>query len=228
VHHNHQRSKQNKNLKLTTKNTFRGMPILTSHGALCIPYLDKIYNTIEIALDNHPRLMAIRVDLRFPKLKAHQEWGNVMQLFIRSLQSQIDCTTRRKQRLGEIAHPCKVRYVWVKERSTSIADHYHLLLLLNKDRFNWVGTVKNKKNNLGSLIVEAWARVVGIDYNEAIGLVFFSKDKETKSVVIHRLDSDSNSFDGDFEELFKHVSYLAKEKTKHYGEGSRCFGASIR
>ncbi|MEZ8616361.1 inovirus Gp2 family protein [Vibrio splendidus] len=228
MNHNHQRSKQNKNLKLTTKKTFRGRPILTSHGALCIPYLDKIYNTIEIALDNYPRLMAIRVDLRFPKLKAHQEWGNVVQLFIRSLQSQIDCTARGKQRLGEMVHPCKVRYVWVKERSTSIADHYHFLLLFNKDRFNWIGTTKNQRSNLGSLIVEAWARVVGIDYNEAIGLVFFSKDKKKESVVIHRLDSGSNSFDADFEELFKHVSYLAKEKTKHYGEGSRCFGCSNR
>ncbi len=70
--------------------------------------------------------------------------------------------------------------------------------------------------------------MVGIDYSEANGLVFFSKDKKKESVVIHRLDSGSDSFNDDFEELFKHVSYLAKEKTKHYGEGCRCFGASIR
>ncbi|MGO3344163.1 MAG: inovirus Gp2 family protein [Marinomonas sp.] len=223
---NRKRSQQNKNLTLTTKNNFMGRPIQTSHGALCIPYLSTIYNTIEMALASYPRLMAIRVDLKFPKLKSKKEWGNVIQLFMRSLQSQIDCSARRRERQGYQVHSCTVRYVWVKERSTSLADHYHLLLLFNKDRFNWTGTTKDKKNSLGSFIVDAWARVVGVDYSEANGLVYFSKDGD--SIAIHRLNNHSNSFDDDFNKLFKHVSYLAKEKTKHYGEGGRCFGASSR
>ncbi|MDC5807401.1 inovirus Gp2 family protein [Vibrio europaeus] len=220
------RSRKNKNLRLTTKKTFLGRPIQTARGALYIDYLEKIHNTIELALDDYPRLMALRVDLRFPKLRQQEECGNVMTDFIRSLQSQIDHSGKRKRREGRRAHPCTVRNVWVRERSTSMSDHYHLLLLFNKDRFNWLGKTQTQHENLGSFIVEAWARAVGVDYEEANGLVYFSKQRGSESVVIHRLNRHSEDFDDTFDELFKHVSYLAKEDTKHFGSRRRNFGCS--
>lgn len=223
-----QRSKKNKNLKLTTKKTFLGHPIQTAHGPLYIPYLNKIYDTIDRSLKAYPRTMALRVDLRFPKLRSKEECGNVMTNFIRSLQSQIDYSERRKKREGVRVHPCTVRYVWVRERSTSLVDHYHLLLLFNKDRFNWTGKTKDQQDNLGSFIVEAWARAIGVDYDEANGLVYFSKDKENDRIVIHRLNRYSDDFDDDFDRLFKHVSYLAKEETKHFGSRNNNIGSSQR
>ncbi|HFG1621876.1 TPA: inovirus-type Gp2 protein, partial [Vibrio cholerae] len=46
------------------------------------------------------------------------------------------------------------------------------------------------------------------------------------SVVIHRLNCNSDDFDDAFDEFFKHISYLAKENTKHFGSGRRNFGHS--
>ncbi|MFA0608500.1 inovirus Gp2 family protein [Vibrio sp. 10N.222.49.B4] len=221
------RSRKNKNLRLTIKKTFLGHPIQTAHGPLFLDYLEIMHATIERALDDYPRLMAIRVDLRFPKLRSKEEGGNVITDFIRSLQSQIAYSGKRKKRQesGRV-HPCKVRNVWVRGRSTSMNDHYHLLLMFNKDRFNWLGQTQTPNDNLGSFIVEAWARVVGVDYEEANGLVHFSKRKNSDSVVIHRLNRNSDDFDDAFDELFKHISYLAKEDTKHFGSGRRNFGHS--
>lgn len=152
--------------------------------------------------------------------------GNVMTDFLRSLQSQIEHSGKRKKREGSRVHPCKVRIAWVRERSSSINDHYHLVLMFNKDRFNWVGKTQTQQENLGSFIVEAWARVAGVDYEEANGLVHFSKRKNSDSVVIHRLNCNSDDFDDAFDEFFKHISYLAKENTKHFGSGRRNFGHS--
>jgi len=84
------RSRKNKNLRLTTKKTFLGRPIQTEHGPLYIDYLEKMHNTMDLALDEYPRLMAIRVDLRFPKLRENEKSGNVMTDFLRSLQSLVD------------------------------------------------------------------------------------------------------------------------------------------
>lgn len=72
------RSRKNKNLRLTNKKTFLGRPIQTEHGPLYIDYLEKMHNTIDLALDEYPRLMAIRVDLRFPKLRKNEMSGNVI------------------------------------------------------------------------------------------------------------------------------------------------------
>ncbi|MBE4327428.1 inovirus Gp2 family protein [Vibrio parahaemolyticus] len=219
------RSRKNKNLKLTTKKTFRGHPIQTAHGALCIQYLDKIYDTIGQAMDDYPRTMALRVDLRFPKLRNGQEKRGAITDFVRSLQSQIEYDGRRKERHGQRVHPCKVRYVWVRERCSSLNDHYHLVLMFNKDRFNWLGKARNQRENLLSMVIDAWAKVTGVDYDEANGLVYVSKDR-SGTPVIHRLDSNSRSFDQQFDSLFEHVSYIAKENTKHFGDHQRNFGTS--
>ncbi|EHU4848719.1 transposase [Vibrio vulnificus] len=219
------RSRKNKNLRLTNKKTFRGHPIQTTHGALCIPYLDRIYDTIEQALDAYPRTMALRVDLRFPKLRNGQEKCGAITDFIRSLQSQIEYDGRRKERHGQRVHSCTVRYVWVRECCSSLNDHYHLLLLFNKDRFNWLGKARNQRENLLSMVIDAWAKVTGVEYDEANGLVYVSKDRSGVPVV-HRLDSNSKYFNQQFDELFEHGSYLAKEKTKHFGNHQRNFGTS--
>ena len=219
------RSKKNKNLTLTTSKTFRGLPIQTKHGALCIEYLDKIYDTVEKALEEHPRTIAIRVDLRFPKFDKKQYDTRVITDFIRSLESQIKAEQYRKERERDRVHKCTIRYVWVKEKNTALNEHYHLVLLLNKDRYNWLGKSKEKNDTLLSKIVDAWARTIDVDYDQANGLVYISKDTEDKP-VIHRLNSNSLLFRDQLDNLFRHVSYLAKEDTKKYGSRNKNFGCS--
>ncbi|WP_194589503.1 YagK/YfjJ domain-containing protein, partial [Vibrio anguillarum] len=89
----------------------------------------------------------------------------------------------------------------------------------------WLGKVRNQRENLLSMVIDAWAKVTGVDYDEANGLVYVSKDR-SGTPVIHRLDSNSQSFEQQFDNLFEHVSYLAKENTKHFGDHQRNFGTS--
>nr|WP_302051409.1 inovirus-type Gp2 protein [Vibrio cholerae] len=42
-----------------------------------------MHDTIDLALGEYPRLMAIRVDLRFPKLRNNEKSGNVMTVVVR-------------------------------------------------------------------------------------------------------------------------------------------------
>lgn len=219
------RSKKNRNLTLMNSNKFRGLDTYVKRGSLCVNYLEKIYDTIDNALEEHPRTMAIRIDLRFPKFEQRLYQPHVVSDFIRSLESQIKAEQYRKEREGERVHKCTVRYVWVKEKNTALNEHYHLALLFNKDRYNWLGRSQEKSDTLLSKIVSAWARTIDVDYSQANGLVYVSKDRDGVP-VIHRLNKRSEGFTKQLNDLFKHASYLAKESTKNYAGRKRNFGCS--
>ncbi|MFA0425626.1 inovirus-type Gp2 protein, partial [Vibrio sp. 10N.222.54.A1] len=44
----------------------------------------------------------------------------------------------------------------------------------------------------------------------------------------YHLDSNHKDFSYWYSKLFYRISYLAKKRTKRYGEGHRCFGCSTR
>jgi len=205
-------------LKTTTNDTFNGLPILKLKGGLVLSYLDKLYDTIDKAVTQHPRTTAIRVDLRLAKSLLFDDTG-VIKNFIASLDAQIQADLSRKKRRGQTARSCKVRYAWGKERSTSLSHHYHLVLLLNKDVYHSLGRF-DQKGNLSDMIKKAWCRALDIKANEGDTLVHFP-DSPT-----YWLDKNSDKFDQQVDSLFKRVSYLAKVETKHYGDRSRSFGCS--
>ncbi|MEZ8154607.1 inovirus Gp2 family protein [Vibrio splendidus] len=207
-----------KKLKTTTNDTFNGLPILKLKGGLVLSYLDKLYDTIDKAVTQHPRTTAIRVDLRLAKSLLFDDTG-VIKNFIASLDAQIQADLSRKKRRGQTARSCKVRYAWCKERSTSLSHHYHLVLLLNKDVYHSLGRF-DQKGNLSDMIKKAWCRALDIKANEGDSLVHFP-DNPT-----YWLDKNSDKFDQQVDSLFKRASYLAKVETKHYGDRSRSFGCS--
>ncbi|ROO77051.1 inovirus Gp2 family protein [Vibrio crassostreae] len=207
-----------KKLKITTNDTFNGLPILEPKGGLVLSYLDKLYDTIDKAVTQYPRTTAIRVDLRLAKSLLFDDTG-VIKNFIASLDAQIQADLNRKKRRGQTARSCKVRYAWCKERSTSLSHHYHLVLLLNKDVYHSLGRF-DQKGNLSDMIKKAWCRALDIQTNRGDTLVHFPK-KPT-----YWLEQNSEKFDQQLDSLFKRVSYLAKVETKHYGNRSRSFGCS--
>lgn len=219
------RSKKNKNYLLTHGDEFMGLPILSKYEPFYTNYLTKIYNVINTSIENYPRLIGLRFDLHLPKKIKNIENSRVMTSFIRSLQMQIKFQSLNKLKLGKRVHQCEVNYVWVRERLTADNEHYHVLILLNKDRFNWTGKIRKKGNNLISMIIEAWARSIDVDYDEALDLVHFSKNYDGQ-IAVHRLDSNDVNFEYKFEQLFKHASYLAKETTKTFGSHRRNIGTS--
>lgn len=216
------------------KHSYQGLPIqgsLESNNAI---YLDRLLNTINLSLAEHPRTYAMRVDLRLPDLtdchdclsrdeivSYHLNRTNLMKRFTESLSAKIKAQEGRMRREGKRVYPCAVRYVWAKERDTSINDHYHLVLFFNKDRFHRAGDYK-RYGSLASMITSAWGSALGCDADNSFRFIYFPESHG------YYLDENCKKFSQQFSDLFYRISYLAKKRTKHYGEDSRCFGCSSR
>ena len=206
--------------KVTHNDEFNGLPVLKQKEGLLVDYLQRIYDTLDLALDDHPRTMAVRVDLRLPLLMVMEE-SNLMKNFIASLDAQIQADLRRKERAGKLKRKCRLRYVWVKEKDKALHHHYHLVLLFNKDVYNSLGSFSNR-NNLSHKIKTAWCRALDTDLDDGCRLVHFPDN------CVYHIDVNSLRSSSVLDELFRRLSYFAKVRTKQFGTGNRNFGCSIK
>ncbi|EFK3817821.1 inovirus Gp2 family protein, partial [Escherichia coli] len=93
----------------------------------------RIRETVLRALDVHPRLTALRIDLRLPDVPAATD-AAVISRFINALKARIDAYQKRKRREGKRVHPTTLHYVWAREFGECKGKkHYHLMLLVNRD-----------------------------------------------------------------------------------------------
>ena len=210
--------KTNRNLKLTKKDTFNGLPIYTKKGDVVVNYLEKIYDTIDKAITEYPRTMAVRIDLRLPQSLFINN-SSMIKNFMASLDSQIQADLSRKKREGIRVRSCNVRHAWAKEKCTALNHHYHLVLFFNKDVYNCLGDFNNK-NNLSYKIKKAWSSALDVDIDEGSRLVNFPAN------LLYWLDKNAKNYDTVLDDLFYRTSYLAKLKTKNFGDGTRSFGCS--
>ena len=201
--------------------------LITSHGPLNMDYMDRIEQTIDTALREHPRTMAVRVDLRLPDQVDNDmpicfvnTDSGVISRFFDSLTAQIDADNVRKIKLSIRVYPCPLRYVWVKEHNQEHKVHYHVLLLLNKDAYSHVGQLPSTKPNLVNKIRKAWAGALRVDAQLAASLVYIPDNP----IYYLNLNAHNQTLD----DLMYRVSYLAKKETKQYGKGFRSFGCSRR
>ncbi len=203
--------------------------LITNHGPLNMDYMNRIEQTIYRALGEHPRTMAVRVDLRIPvqgdtdmpRCFATVDSGAISRFF-ESLTAQLDADTARKAKSRIRVYPCTLRYVWVKEKNQEFKDHYHVLLLLNKDTYAHLGRFSSTCTNLVNKIRKAWASALRIDAQMFASLVHVPDNP------IYYLDSNAQDFAQVVDDLMYRVSYLAKKETKQYGDGFRSFGCSRR
>ncbi|SQO19055.1 malate transporter [Escherichia coli] len=92
----------------------------------------RIRETVRHALNVHPRLTALRVDLRFPDVPAATD-AAVISRFINALKARIDAYQKRKHREGKRVHPTTLHYVWAREFGECKGKkHYHLMLLVKR------------------------------------------------------------------------------------------------
>ncbi|GAA4498768.1 inovirus Gp2 family protein [Pseudaeromonas paramecii] len=197
------------------------------YGAIESNYLLKIDHVLGNALSQFPRVMAIRVDLRFVKNDCvdmppcfQDSDGLVVKRFIESLNSQLCALENRRRNQGGRVYPNKVRYVWVREQNDSVNQHYHFVLFFNKDAYCRLGDV-NHENSLANKINKAWLSAIRLPCWASSGLVHFSKNG---CYWITRDDAQLRS--PDYAAFIKRVVYLAKVDTKVWGEGHRCIGSS--
>lgn len=199
------------------------------HGPLNDNYLEKLEFVIRNALSDHPRTLAVRADLRLSPawfkndmLPCHTNLSpDLMTRFIRSLMAKVESYRQRLTKQGKRAHPCTLRYYWVREIETLDYPHYHTLLFFNKDLFWQLGRFNLASHDLSAMIQEAWLSALGLrGYDEYRALVHFP-DNPT-----YVLDRNKPDFDDHYRALVFRASYLAKDRSKVYSASDRSIGYS--
>ncbi|MDF5157798.1 inovirus Gp2 family protein [Vibrio parahaemolyticus] len=212
--------------------TYKGLEVLYPVSELNTHYLDRIILTMSKALKDYKRVHALRLDLRLPVSDSEKDilrrdeilnntfnQKNIIKRFFESLKAKIKAQEKRIKVSGKRIYPCHLRYVWCRERNKSTNDHYHLVLFFNKDRYFSSG-YRDNEESLVRLILDAWSSALGEYVDNADRLV------QLVYKGTHYLDQNKYDFENKYQALFTRLSYFAKNRTKHYGEGKRCFGTS--
>ncbi|WP_129931659.1 YagK/YfjJ domain-containing protein [Escherichia coli] len=94
----------------------------------------RIRETVRHALNVHPRLTALRVDLRFPDVPAATD-AAVISRFINALKARIDAYQKRKHREGKRVHPTRapeslagmIKQAWCSALGVDVGCHATLV-----------------------------------------------------------------------------------------------------
>lgn len=215
----------NTNLSQYYDETFEGLPLMTDKGPFIREHLASLKRTIELAMDQYPRSLAFRVDLRLPQrinLPDYAYTNQVISRFFESFTKKIQHHQEKVRERDGYARGCKVRYVWSREvGQRGRRPHYHVLILLNRDAYYTVGRLRSERVNMISRMEGSWAGALGISVDQVTGLVDVPRNAE------YRIDRDARPDDVDeLPELFYRASYLCKTSTKRYGDRQRGFDTS--
>lgn len=214
------RHSQNSNLVIHDEPSFRGFRIQVDKGPFIRQYLGRLDVTIGRALEQHARVFAFRVDLRFPAAidQCENEYTNkVISEFIASFKAIIKHNRQVARSEIQYAHDSSVRYVWAREVGQHGRPHYHLAFFLNYDAFNALGKFEIGRDNMFNRLQQAWASALGCPVEAVIGLVEIPSNP---SYCLRRNDPQG------IDDFFYRASYLCKAATKVYGSGQHGFGSS--
>lgn len=198
---------------------YAGMPVYLDRGPLLTRHLDAIHRTMMNALAASPRCYSLRVDLRLPDDFAFSD-TEVITRFFRALNRLLDMADIQKTMEGKRVHPHRLHYCWVREWGSEGKPHYHVVLMLNRDRYRTLGSFSAEDGNLSARIKQAWAIALHRPLVDSARLVQFPKNAE------YHLISNSISYEHDVKGFFYRLSYFAKADTKRFGIGQRSFGTS--
>lgn len=207
----------NTNLHLYEGEFYKGFELVSGHSPFIEEYLDGTLSTIQRALSIYPRLLAIRVDLRYPY--GYGAFANErISRFFDSLKSKVEHDRSCAQRDLKRAHDTEVYYVWAKEYGVDETPHYHCVLLLNHDAYFTLGSFNSTTNNMYNRITEAWASALGMSYDDVKGLAHIPEKG------VYRI----NARDGDMAiaALFRRCSYFCKAATKRFDGRGKAFSCS--
>ncbi|HBN5387276.1 TPA: inovirus Gp2 family protein [Citrobacter freundii] len=191
------------------------------HAPFNTTYLQRILRVINNAAAEHARTMAVRVDLRLPDNMLINRQGLISR-FIESLDAKIAARYRSKLKQGKRTYPCHLRDAWVREvGEINQKSHYHMVLFVNNDTFNGLGSYKEDGTGLASLIREAWLSALQLSHCPELWPLARFPDNP-----LYYLDVNSPGYREVFDQLTFRLSYFAKERTKDYSREERSFGCS--
>lgn len=204
---------------------------IKSHGKLIKPQLKRIEQTIDKALKEHPRVLAIRVDLHIPNCEVLNDIPTeydfartdaaVISRFTASLKENVKHHLIKQGRNNKRVRGTSLRFVWAREFCPSNnKKHYHVLLLLNRDTFHTLVTFNNDSVTILQLIRKAWMSAVNLIYPRNKELVVIPENP------CYYLNAKDGKGSDKYKDVIFRTSYFAKEKSKCFTDGSRNFGYS--
>jgi hypothetical protein len=174
---------------------YEGLRVQAGPGlALRTDILDRLYERLFNMVENHSRVLVIRLDLRYPPDRQYPNDNQCMQRFMNSF-------TAHLRRDGIDFH-----YVWARERSDNAPNpHGHVLLLLDGRKTRCI------EGHLGDA-ERLWALALGVPGRQ--GLVYDCRENHRASLLyggtmLHRNDTEA------VRQCFYWTSYLAKTSSKH-------------
>lgn len=183
-------------------------------------YQQAFYDVIRNAVDEFPRTVTLRIDLRFPSRYQYGNSNREVTRFIESLKAKLLVDCQRKNRRWGRNRNHRLRYVWVREvGELNRRKHYHVLLLLNKDFYHGAGNY-NADDSLYALIQQAWCSALGLDSDQYTALANMTENG------CFYLNRNAPNYMQQATELLRRMDYLAKDHTKSYGDGFRSIGMS--
>lgn len=210
----------NSNLHSVDAPVFNGLSIQEKYLPMASEYLQALSNTMHKALNDYPRVLAIRIDPVIPteisdRMTLEDHRGLIAR-FIASLKAIIKHDRERKRQNGWVPDT-KVRYVWSREVGSNGKPHYHFMFLLNRGAYHMPGRACSPNGNLINRISRAWYSALGMVWNFKKPWIYVP---DNSFYWVNRNDPNS------FQEVFYRASYLCKASTKQYGLGLRAFGTS--
>ncbi|EMB7752247.1 TPA: inovirus Gp2 family protein [Serratia marcescens] len=200
-----------------------------SYGTLNKNYVKRIQDTITKALNEYPRVMVLRVDLRLPEIEtgSYKNDSGIVTRFIVSLKAQIEADLLKKCHEGKRVHSCRVRHIWAREFNECGKKHYHVALLFNREAYAYPGRYTsingNDTHNLAMMIMEAWVRALGL--NSVVNHQQYYPLVEFPVNGYYHL-SKKNDFTEQLATVTDRLNYLAKNYSKDNSDGQRNFGCS--
>ncbi|QLA68133.1 inovirus Gp2 family protein [Enterobacter pasteurii] len=201
-----------------------------SYGTLNKNYVKRIQDTITKALNDYPRVMILRVDLRLPEIEtgSYKSDSGIVTRFVVSLKAQIEADLLKKCYAGKRVYPCRVRHIWAREFNEYGKKHYHVALLFNREAYAYPGsytsTDGNYTHNLAMMVMEAWVRALGLhsveNHTQCYALTEFPKN------CYYHLSRKSENFTEQHSDITNRLNYLAKEFSKDNSDNQRNFGCS--
>ncbi|EOF4703574.1 TPA: inovirus Gp2 family protein [Klebsiella michiganensis] len=201
-----------------------------NYGLLNQNYVARIQDTITKALNEYPRVMVLRVDLRLPDIEtgSYKTDSGLVTRFVVSLKAQIEADLLKKRNAGKRVHACRVRHIWAREFNECGKKHYHVALLFNREAYaypgSYTGTGGEHTHNLAMMIMEAWIRALGlntvVNHQQHYPLVEFPANG------YYHLSKNHNDLTTQLSDVTDRVNYLAKDFSKYYSDGQRNFGCS--
>lgn len=96
-----------------------------------------------------------------------------------------------------------------------------MVLFVNNDTFNGLGSYKEGGTGLASLIREAWLSALQLSHRPEHWTLARFPDNP-----LYYLDINSHGYSEVYDQLTFRLSYFAKERTKSYSRQERSFGCS--